>query len=437
MPIHVSFVFLLDAITAFLLFGQFHQQGIPLYLVLGGSYLFNAAVSVPFLLAFPGAVQAQGGIIGGPQSAIWLWHDWHILFPSFVMVALVLHCTLTEKSVPDAKLWLFTWVVCTAVLLLVAGITLSVTVTHDQLPVLLDVGSAKPHLTTAFYWAGGTAAMITLLALGMAVWHARHKNLLHLWLAVVLIAYLADVACSLAANARYTVGWYFGRIESIIAASVLLCLFLFEFMRLYRRLGQAVRQLGETNTKLVSLVQENLRATADLEEKNRELALLTKIDYLTQLANRKAIEAHINGLIQEACRYSRPFSVLMLDIDHFKHINDQYGHNAGDQVLVQLSRIIADRIRAADAAGRWGGEEFLVVCTETGLKQAAELAEYLRALIENAPFGLQCSVTASFGVVQYQQPETLTELVLRADKQLYAAKRGGRNRVAGGSCVIV
>lgn len=170
-----------------------------------------------------------------------------------------------------------------------------------------------------------------------------------------------------------------------------------------------------------------------LEEKNRELNILSKTDYLTKLANRHSIEARINEMIENARRYGRNFSVVMLDIDHFKPINDTHGHNVGDRALQMLAGILSERIRTTDIAGRWGGEEFLIVCGESDLESAASLAEKLRGLIESQDFSLPSPVTASFGVAQFKPDEEPKDLIARADNRLYAAKEAGRNRVVASS----
>ena len=119
----------------------------------------------------------------------------------------------------------------------------------------------------------------------------------------------------------------------------------------------------------------------------------------------------------------------MLDIDHFKSVNDTYGHDVGDAVLVKFSEIISQTIRENDVVGRWGGEEFLLICPETYIKQSSELAELLRTRIENSDFPIVGRKTASFGVAAYKEEESITELLKQADNALYQAKENGRNQV--------
>ena len=125
--------------------------------------------------------------------------------------------------------------------------------------------------------------------------------------------------------------------------------------------------------------------------------------------------------------------MILFDLDHFKAINDQYGHASGDKVLVHIAQLLADGVRGSDVAGRWGGEEFIILLPETGLEGATRFAEKIRLAINNARWPGQMEelrVTASFGVAQNSGPESVLEDVIsRADQQLYGAKRGGRNQV--------
>ncbi|TCJ14658.1 diguanylate cyclase [Parasulfuritortus cantonensis] len=162
---------------------------------------------------------------------------------------------------------------------------------------------------------------------------------------------------------------------------------------------------------------------------NRELAELSVTDALTGASNRLGLMARLNELASSAQRFKLVLSVMLLDLDHFKEVNDRHGHPAGDQVLKRFVAILRDNVRAADIVGRWGGEEFLIVAPHIGLDSAAQLAEKLRGLIESADLGPGIRITASIGVAEYRANESLDDLIARADQALYAAKAGGRNRV--------
>jgi len=133
--------------------------------------------------------------------------------------------------------------------------------------------------------------------------------------------------------------------------------------------------------------------------------------------------------LMEADRYDRPLSIVMLDIDHFKRINDRYGHAVGDSVLRQVAKVVETQIRSADALYRWGGEEFCVLSPETMLEGARESAERIRIAVAGADFGAVAEVTVSLGVAQWQAGELADALLRRVDGAMYAAKQAGRNRV--------
>ncbi|MGM0412339.1 MAG: GGDEF domain-containing protein, partial [Pseudomonadota bacterium] len=126
-------------------------------------------------------------------------------------------------------------------------------------------------------------------------------------------------------------------------------------------------------------------------------------------------------------RYGTPFSVLIFDVDHFKAVNDQWGHPVGDAVLQELVRRGRDTLREADVLGRWGGEEFLVIANHATSDEAMELAERLRRTVADEPFPTAGRVTISVGVAAAHPGESLEQLEERADRALYAAKQAGRN----------
>ncbi|WP_198144110.1 sensor domain-containing diguanylate cyclase [Gilvimarinus agarilyticus] len=155
-------------------------------------------------------------------------------------------------------------------------------------------------------------------------------------------------------------------------------------------------------------------------------------DALTGLSNRRALYRQLEQLSSDAQRHHRPLSVIIMDIDHFKKLNDTYGHAGGDVVLRRAGQVIAQSVRLEDIAARWGGEEFMIVMPQTAADAALDSAERLRTLLEaqHIPYlGHSLQLTASFGVAQFlPQQETIELLLMRADKALYHAKITGRNR---------
>ena len=155
-------------------------------------------------------------------------------------------------------------------------------------------------------------------------------------------------------------------------------------------------------------------------------------DGLTDLANRKQLDALLAEEIPRARRHGRDLSVLLLDIDHFKSINDTHGHLTGDSVLRGLAGIMQRRLRPSDRLGRYGGEEFCVILPETSRQNAAKIGEDLRSLVEAHAFVAEdknIRVTISVGVGSLEEGMTMDELYRRADEKLYQAKRSGRNKV--------
>lgn len=166
-----------------------------------------------------------------------------------------------------------------------------------------------------------------------------------------------------------------------------------------------------------------------LSKHNRLLRHLSQTDKLTGMYNRQKLDEVLGRAVTLAQRYGRPLSVVMLDIDHFKRVNDVHGHLVGDGVLQSVAELLRQHVRASDLCGRWGGEEFLIVCPETDSSGALQLAENLRRLIEAHDYATHQPQSASFGVASWQASDTAYSLVKRADDALYLAKDSGRNRV--------
>lgn len=166
-----------------------------------------------------------------------------------------------------------------------------------------------------------------------------------------------------------------------------------------------------------------------IERERREFEQQAVTDGLTGLYNRTKIAELLLGELTRARRYSTVFSVIMFDIDYFKDVNDVYGHETGDGVLMAISELAALNIRDQDILARWGGEEFLVLAPETDLKGARNLARKLKERIERTNFGSVERITCSFGVTQWNKNDNLDTIINRADQAMYKAKNGGRNRV--------
>lgn len=205
---------------------------------------------------------------------------------------------------------------------------------------------------------------------------------------------------------------------------------------------QEIAALAETFNRMAEKIEkseEEIQAKqAELLEKNRLLEQLATTDPLTQVYNRRYILGRLPSELAHAMRYGEKLSTIMIDLDHFKQVNDTYGHSVGDQALLGVVEVINQTIRKADFMGRWGGEEFIVICPNTGREAAAALAERIRQRVEEAEFttaeGIRIPLSLSMGVAEFchKFPEIFQDtddMIIRADKALYKAKKSGRNKV--------
>lgn len=192
------------------------------------------------------------------------------------------------------------------------------------------------------------------------------------------------------------------------------------------RLNQAILSL---NDELAVRNRELVAAYQDLEESKVEVMRLMLTDALTGLANRRRIEELMEYELGRFARYGGPCAVALGDLDHFKVVNDTWGHRAGDQVLVATAAAMQRQLRAADTVGRWGGEEFAIILPQTTLDGAMIVVDRMRAGIAEAPIeAIGRPVTISFGVTALAADDTAASVIQRVDSALYASKRLGRNR---------
>ena len=177
-------------------------------------------------------------------------------------------------------------------------------------------------------------------------------------------------------------------------------------------------------------VEYDKRLAAETEA--QEMSRMAITDPLTHLMNRRGITVGLLDAMAQAERYRTPLIIAMADIDHFKEINDTYGHKAGDRVLRQVTAIFTEALRMPDKVGRFGGEEFLIIMPHTKLVQGRKIAERIRASVSKWKFELGSQtvhLTISIGMTQFKPGDDIEKLVSLADKALYDAKKGGRNLV--------
>lgn len=171
---------------------------------------------------------------------------------------------------------------------------------------------------------------------------------------------------------------------------------------------------------------------AEVEQKNALLKRLSITDKLTGLNNRIKIDEVLNSNLHMFERYDNVFSVILIDIDHFKKVNDTYGHPVGDEILKDFAKILKTNARITDVVGRWGGEEFMIIASETDSFGATQFATTIKKSINEHEFPKVGKITASFGLSQISIGDNIEDVVNRADLALYNAKESGRNRVVCG-----
>ncbi len=203
--------------------------------------------------------------------------------------------------------------------------------------------------------------------------------------------------------------------------------------RWYYDLGKITKRDEEGKPLLVAGIvfdiTERKELQNKLEEQNELLEKLATTDELTKLFNRRTVYSKLEYEVDRAKRYKSPLSVMMIDIDHFKQVNDRYGHVRGDDVLREVADTIRRSVRRTDIPGRYGGEEFLVIFPNSNLAESLVVAERIWEGVNEIKYNDDLRVTISCGVKTYEG-ETIAELLQKADEKLYEAKEQGRNRVS-------
>lgn len=202
-----------------------------------------------------------------------------------------------------------------------------------------------------------------------------------------------------------------------------------ELTRLYNDAGKLQRDLAQRNAQLEALQKTLVSKQAELMVVNAQLAALATTDGLTGIANRRTFQARLEAECTRTQRYHSPLALLLLDIDAFKSLNDTHGHQAGDDILKILGRLLSSSSRMTDLVARYGGEEFALILVNTDKSTAVETAERIRLRIEAEPWPHR-PITASIGIASFGPgADDLTSMISQADKALYYSKKHGRNCV--------
>lgn len=202
-----------------------------------------------------------------------------------------------------------------------------------------------------------------------------------------------------------------------------------ELLKAICRQLSTVLQNAKLYISLKNELEEHTKTEIMLKEANEELERIASTDQLTNLWNRRYFFSVVQIEIERAKRHKQTMSLLLFDIDHFKNVNDKFGHQVGDSVLVNFAKVLRNNMRSLDLLARWGGEEFLILAPQLGVNEAMQLAERLRKTIAEHSFSIAGSITVSIGIAEFCHNDTLDLWITKADDALYCAKKQGRNRV--------
>lgn len=220
----------------------------------------------------------------------------------------------------------------------------------------------------------------------------------------------------------------------------LLMLFSLIAMILLRHQVKIAQQLYQYKNRLElivddrtrDLIAKNHQLEVEISERKKaeeELEYLVSIDPLTSILNRRKFNEVLSYELNRDKRYENNLSLILCDLDKFKNVNDKFGHDGGDEVLIAFTRLISKTIRKSDIFARWGGEEFAILLPETTLEKASQIASKLRLVTETTMIPQIGRITSSFGVAELHEGDNEEALIKRADMALYKAKENGRNRV--------
>jgi diguanylate cyclase (GGDEF)-like protein len=392
LPAVLAAVASFDVISVYLLVGDFRDTGDRRILATAWAYTFSVVAMTGYALAFPGVFATEAPLGLTPSVAPYLYIAWHAGFPLLLGLAWAPWPAWVSQSTAIARRRrdvVLTMGIVTGVSAAVVGLlVLSV----DRLPVLID-GLDTSGMTRV---TAPVAIPLTLISLLFAWTGLRGRTGPERWVAVAVLVCLCDLALTYAGNHRFSAGWYAGRTLTMLAAAVFLVALLGSFRR--------VKAAAEFNAAF---------------------------DSLTGLANRRTADAALSSAVARARRTGAPLTVMSIDLDHFKAVNDRHGHPAGDALLAATGATLRDKLRVGDIPARVGGEEFLVLMPDTDEASARIVAERIRAAVAGLEIPeVRDPVTASLGIA-HLNPFDLNggHLLLRADHALYAAKEAGRNRV--------
>lgn len=404
MPALFAAILLTELITGYLLWQKFLARGEIALLGLSLTYLFTGLLLIPNAFTSPIGLHITGALGGTSSTAAWFWIFWHLAFPLGLALSLAPWPERVVRYVGANHIRVGRLGVA-AVILTTVLISLLLSKGLGTVPGLGGV-LTFPRMTRTF---GPFVVILGLLALAVVVKRSQSGRRLERWIVIAAAASSADAILTVGGQGRFTVGWYAGRGLALAATGVVLIALVREIGRIYRETLISNRQLRELNEK----------------------------DALTGVFSRSAILEQADELISAPGR----LSIAVLDLDNFKEINDSHGHSVGDEVLVWVAARMADCLRAGDAVGRLGGEEFVILFPGAGSETATRAGERIRRAISDSTIATAAGlvrITASVGIATRHPDDRISSTLLgRADQQMYAAKAAGRNQVMSSEKVRV
>ncbi|MBB3211358.1 diguanylate cyclase (GGDEF)-like protein [Herbaspirillum sp. Sphag1AN] len=402
LPAYQSIVIVAYLITSYLIHMQFQATRIVSLLHLSAASLYTAGVLIAQFLSFPNAFIANTQLLGGAQTTIWLWAYWHVgpaVGILFYAWAEYRHPNRLSDN-PDRSTMLTALVLCAVFAFTIA----SVTIFKKWLPVMDINGDYSRADVIGVAPAIQIALAISLLVLWRA---SRLRTVLHVWLGVAVFALFCDNALTMMAGSRLTLGWYVGRANALLSATLIMCVYLREIRRAYMHTAMMAGKLIVSNAELAIRVDE------------------ARIDALTKLPMRDMLLEQADNMRMASVEAGAGFATLFIDLDGFKNINDRFGHEHGDIVLIRAADAVSSLLREQDIAGRIGGDEFVVCLTAPGdnlQKIATKLSERIVEKIAKIGEGIGASVGISVSNT------SIDEAIRQADEAMYDSKKAGRNR---------
>lgn len=391
-PALISIVACFDIMSVYLLAGDYRDRGDVRLLVMASAYAWSLTVMAGYALAFPSAVFADPPLALTPSMAPYLYIFWHGGFPILLGAAWAPWPARWTRPTPAARRMLLSTLLVGGAILVGAVVVAGLAAAAHRMPVLINgIDTSRMTSLTAPF-----TIPLVVLALAATIFGTRGRNGPERWSSVSVLICLLDLVLTYSARSRWSLGWYAGRSLTILAAGVVLVAMLASFRR--------------------------LKAQAEHD---------AVFDALTGLLNRRGLYHELDQLVARAGRSGSPLGVVSFDLDFFKQVNDQFGHEAGDHVLAEIGRQMTLQSRRGDVIGRVGGEEFLALLPDTNLDETSVLAERIRERVAlmAVPAG-QRPMTVSLGATALEQGDVDVAMLLRrADRALYEAKESGRNCV--------